>query len=450
MLLDTDKAQAVLFFGDEGITKELLYPELQALLDGFVPIEEWSDSIQKAVYVEFNHLFCTTAAVFFSMEFDSKGHVDASWNLPLADLARTATRGPDLGAGPIHLACATHCPIAYFGKWLWDPDMQAKSSHFGQIKKALKRNRLGVHFKATERRSQEPSKTGSSSAADLQKLEVKLSKQYETELRDHMAQLLKDQRLRIATMTNDKENALKELRLEYAQKMEAIQQQLAERDEALADARQRNEELKSTIDGQVQKIEGLREYFEHKLQRYQAGDQDLAGTLKAQHQAEIDARVAAVEQELTQLLKMKAVELEYRQEHEEQLQQELDKVKQENKELLANGGDHLLEKLSRKGVNFVTYQPGAGHITIPLVEISYFSENPSAFTAAYCGVSEHHYLAWLKHYQTPVCRAALASGEMCAADLSRVVEPSQFVVGESDYCAQHSLIKTAGGSEKDV
>lgn len=441
-LLDTEKAQAVLFFSDEGVSKELRYPELEALLDGFVPIQEWSDTIQKAVYVEFNHQFCVVAAVFFVMEFNSEGHVDPSWNLPLTDMARTATKGPDLGAGPIHLACATHCPVAYFSKWLWDPDMQVKSSHFTQIKKALKRNRLGVHFKQT---TTSDDKSAGASSGEMRQLEVKLSNQYEKELRDQMAQLLKDQRLRIATMSSDKENAVKDVRLEYTRKLEALQQQLAERDVALADAQQREQELRATIDGQVQKIEGLREYFEHKLQRYQHGGQDLPGALRMQYQTEADAKVAAAASELGELLKMKEVELSYRQEHEEHLQHEIEKLRQENKELLANGGDHLLEKLSRKGVNFVTYQPGAGHITIPLAEMAHFSESPRAFTAAYCGVSESHYSAWLKHYQSPVCCAPIAGGDRCAADVPRVVDPVKFVPGESEYCTQHARIKPSTG-----
>lgn len=437
-LLDSEKAQAVLFFGSEGITKELLYPELEALLDGFVPIEEWADSIQKAVYVEFNSQFNVVAAVFFAMEFDAKGHVDASWNLPLADMARTASKGPDLGAGPIHLACAANCPVAYFAKWLWNPDMQAATSHFSLIKKALKRNRLGVHFKQT-RVSDERSRAEVDS--DAQQLEMKLSKRYEKEFRDQMAQLLKDQRLRVAAMSSDKDDSLNQLRREYAQKLESVQMQLQQRDAALAESERRKHELKATIDGQVQKIEGLRDYFEHKLQRYQHGGHDVSSSLKAQYQAEADAKVAAAITELNELLKMKEVELTYRQDHEEQLQREIARLKEENKELLANGGDHLLEKLSRKGVNFVTYQPGAGHITIPLAEMSYFSENPTAFTAAYCGVSEHHYSMWLKHYQNPVCSATKADGQTCALELNRVVDPVHFVPGESDYCAEHSRLK---------
>ena len=188
-LHDTDKAQAVLFFGKEGISKELLYPELEALLEGFVPLEEWANSTQKAAYVEFNHQFVVTAAVFFTMAFDAKGAVDSGWNLPLLDMARTTAKGPDLGAGAIRIACASQCPIAYFKDWLWDPDMDPEGPQFKQIKRSLKRNRLGVHFRST--RAADDSASGFS-AQEVQHLEAHFSqhfsKQYEKALREQMSQ----------------------------------------------------------------------------------------------------------------------------------------------------------------------------------------------------------------------------------------------------------------------
>lgn len=440
--LDTEKAQAVLFFGREGVEKELLYPEFETILDGFIPLTEWADTTQRAVYVEFTGEYVVTAAVFFTMDFDQKGSIDPSWNLPLVDMARTAAKGPDLGAGPIHLVCKSQCPVKYFVDWLWDPDLRSNHSHFTQIKKALKRNRLGLHFAKTE--EPEPAAGGLSSAdakAIEQKLSQQFSKRYEKEFRDQMAQLLKEQRLKVSTMSSDKEQELKEIRLEHVKKIESLQIQLEEKQAENTDLQKRNQELKDTIDGQAQKIEGLRDYFEHKLRRAQSGmgtdDPSYLDSIKSQHQAELEAKLAAATKELDDLIKMKELELSYHAEHEVQLRDEIQKLRGENQALLSNSGDHLLENLSRKGVNFVTYQPGAGHITIPYADMPKFVENPSAFTAAYCGVSEKHYQAWLKHYQTPVCTALSDAGEQCCEDVSRVVNPEQFIPGESDRCEKH-------------
>lgn len=437
-LHDTDKAQAVLFFGKEGVSKELLYPELEALLEGFVPLEEWANTSQKAAYVEFNHQFVVTAAVFFTMAFDAKGSVDSSWNLPLLDMARTTAKGPDLGAGPIRIACASQCPIAYFKEWLWDPDMNPEGSQFKQIKRSLKRNRLGVHFRAT-RTSEDNS--GGFSAQEAQRLEAHLSqhfsKQYEKALREQMSQLLEGQRLRIASMVSDRDQAVDGMRADFERRIEVLQKQLEESELARNDLDKRNEELRLTIDGQVQKIEGLREYYEHKLRRLQGSETETLDAVRARLESEMQNRMSRATAELSELLKMKEVELQYRTEHEEQLQQEIFRLRREHQESLVNSSDQYLENLSRKGVNFVTYQPGAGHITIPYSEMSLFLENPPAFTAAYCGVSEKQYLAWLRHYQAPVCNVVDDDGEMCCANVHRVTNPVDFVVGESDVCDQH-------------
>ncbi|MBC6904791.1 sodium:proton antiporter [Saccharophagus sp. K07] len=436
-LLDTEKAQAVLFFGREGISKELLYPELEALLDGFVPLVEWANTKQRGVYVEFNHQFIVTAAVFFTIGFDARGAIESGWNLPLQDLARTTTKGPDLGAGPIRIACASQCPIAYFKDWLWDPDLNAEGPHFKQILRSLKRNRLGVHFSP----SRKAEAVSGLSAEEAQRLELHLSqqfsKQYEAALREQMTQLLESQRQRIASMMSDKDQAMQSLRSEYEQRLEALHKRLEESDAKRQVLEGSNQELRQTIEGQQQKIEGLRDYYEHKLQRVQGTSSETLDAVRARLDAEIQNKVRTATAELNELLKIKELELQYHKEHQEQLQQEIQRLRREHQMSLANSGDLLLERMSQKGVNFVTYQPGAGHITIPYSEMSLFLENPPAFTAAYCGVSEAQYLAWLKHYQTPVCCATDEQGEMCCANLTRITNPAEFTPGESDLCDLH-------------
>jgi hypothetical protein len=434
-LFDTDKAQAVLFFSKEGISRELLYPELEALLDGYVPIEEWANTTQKAVYVEFNKEFIPLAAVFFVMGFDAKGAVDRAWNLPLLDMARTTARGPDLGAGPIHIVCASQCPIAFFKDWMWDPELKPEGTHFKQMLRALKRNRLGIHFRVVH--NTEDSGSGLS-AKELQRLELQFSKQYEQAMREQLSQLMDSQRARIASMTSDKDQVVEQLRAEFVHKIDELQVQLEEKMAAVRDLDQRNLELRTTIDGQVQKIEGLREYYEHKLRRAQGTEAESLDAVKVRLETQWNNKIAAATAELTELLKMKEVELLYRVEHEEQLRQELERLRRSQQESQANSGDLFLEKLSRKGVNFVTYQPGAGHITIPYSEMNHFLDSPTAFTASYCGVNEKLYLAWLKHYQLPVCGALDEAGEACCADVPRVVNPADFVPGTSDLCDKHA------------
>src|SRR5690606_26708939 len=259
-LASNEKAQAILLFGTDNAVREFLYSEFEALLDGYIPLEEYAGRTVRSVYVEIDYRFNVVSAVFFLTMFDARGMVDASWNLPLADLARTTTTGPDMGSGPIHLACASLCPVALYRDKLWDPDLKNHSSHLNLIKKAITLNKMGIHFKAAESLSEKPPWPDAGSGGPDGSGQGNRSN--EQDLRNRIAQLLKDQRLRVATMNSDKSLALRELRLEYAEKMEALRQQLEEADASLKDASKRNDELKNTIDGQVHKIERLREYFE--------------------------------------------------------------------------------------------------------------------------------------------------------------------------------------------
>jgi hypothetical protein len=93
-------------------------------------------------------------------------------------------------------------------------------------------------------------------------------------------------------------------------------------------------------------------------------------------------------------------------------------------------------------VIFVVYHPGAGHLTIPLQDIPRYQENPMAYAATKCFVSEAQYCQWLAHYQQPTCDGRLSNGERCALPVDRVDTPGRFVDGDSNCCARH---KTSGG-----
>ena len=134
-------------------------------------------------------------------------------------------------------------------------------------------------------------------------------------------------------------------------------------------------------------------------------------------------------------------ELAYCKDSEVQARQELERLKAEREQIGRQGGDQILERLTKLGVVFVVYHPGAGHLTIPLQDIGRYQDGPMAYVAAKCFVSESQYSQWLAHYQQSSCDAKLPSGERCAMPIDRVDTPSRFVVGDSNCCARH---KSAG------
>lgn len=58
-------AEAILFFDDLKIVKEMTFLEFQAILDSYVPLHDMANRTMGAAYVRINVEYHVTAAVFF-------------------------------------------------------------------------------------------------------------------------------------------------------------------------------------------------------------------------------------------------------------------------------------------------------------------------------------------------------------------------------------------------
>ncbi|VUD48815.1 hypothetical protein TDB9533_01309 [Thalassocella blandensis] len=445
MIFDQDEHASVVFFfsDDSEVVREMNYAEYQAILDGYVPAVDLANRDLNAVYVEFNAKYKVVATVFFLVRFTSLGYVDDRWSVPLMQLARFASKGPDLGAGPVRLVCASRCPMKQYTAGLWDPDLRSGKGEFKGIAEAVKRNRVGIMFRDPDPEQLRQEKEAEEARQIMEKsIAMRLRNKMDQEFRDHMAQVIKEQRLRTQTILNDKERYIRDLKVQQNARVEDYRTMLEEQKRMLEQERERNAALKETIEGQAQKIQGLREYFEVKLEKAEGSEQDQLEQLKQNYEMEMDAHVEAATTELKEMLQLREVELLYRSEQETKLLEEINTLREQNQGLVDNSGDNILSKLMEKGVSFVTYQPGAGHITLPVSDISSYLENPTAYVASFCGVTEAHYNAWLEHYHVPICRATHSSGEMCGENIHRVESPVDFVFGETDCCHKHRKNKS--------
>ncbi|WP_339843618.1 hypothetical protein [uncultured Halopseudomonas sp.] len=136
--------EAVLFFSERGIAKQMLYAEFEALLDGMVATPEFADETIEAAFIQINTRLYVRAAVFFTVDFDLDGHISPLWNMPLRSMAEKAGRGPDMGGGPIRLACLGFCVDNKFKPNLWKPAQREGKSDLLMIKEAVTRNTLGI------------------------------------------------------------------------------------------------------------------------------------------------------------------------------------------------------------------------------------------------------------------------------------------------------------------
>ena len=136
--------EAVMFFSEQGIAREMLYPEFEALLDGLVAAVDFADETVEAVFLQINHRLHVRSAVFFTIDFDLDGHINKLWNMPLRNIAEKAGRGPDMGGGPIRLACLGFCTGKAYQPNLWKPGQRGGKADLAWVKQAVTGNALGI------------------------------------------------------------------------------------------------------------------------------------------------------------------------------------------------------------------------------------------------------------------------------------------------------------------
>ena len=444
--------EAVLFFNERGVCKEMLFPEFEALLDNVVNLPELADQQVRLAYVLINPRLLVRAVVFFYLDFDERGAADKGWNLPLRHLADNAGRGPDLGAGPIRLACRSQCPVSWHQMHLWDPSLAPGKNDLVLIRDAVKRNSLGLLVEeeapvvlperlqvAAEDKWRAPD------AAHEEAVQQVERKEHEHRLKT--AQMIKQQRLRISALSKQHEEELARQKLAADERQRALQTEIHNLHQALRQQEELNASLKAQLGAQADSMQQAREELAGQLRDLEKHGRTEADILRSQFDSELQARVAAAVAEFKEQVAVRDVELAYRAEQESQLQAELERLKRERDELAGQGGEQILERLAKLGVVFVVYHPGAGHLTIPLQDIGRYQNNPMSYAAAKCFVSEEQYRQWLAHYQQPTCEASLPSGARCAMPIDRVETPSRFIVGESNCCARHKAgarLRTVG------
>ena len=439
--------EAVMFFADGQVNKAMFFPEFEALLDGLVGLPGFADQQVKAVYLLINPRLMIRSVVCFYIDFDEQGNADTGWNMPLRHLAERAGRGPDLGAGPIRLACRSQCPVSWHQMHMWDPDLAPGHNDLTILREAVKDNRLGILVEddrpaieldrlqmAREEKWHAPPDPG------VEQSRMQAEKE-EHEHRVKTAQLIKQLRLRIASMTQQHDDEVAKLKLAVEQQTGQLKGNIQDLQQALQQKEKLNLNLKADLSGQAANLSNVREEMTRQLKAAEQHAQRAADLLRTQYEMELQAQVSAAVVDYKEQIAIRDVELAYHSETDGQLQQEIARLKAEREQLVSQGGDQILQRLSKLGVVFVVYHPGAGHLTIPLQDVARYQDGPMAYVAAKCFVSESQYSSWLAHYQQPTCEALLTNGERCAMPIDRIDTPSRFVPDESNCCARHKASK---------
>jgi hypothetical protein len=433
---ETAGYEAIFFMEDNQVSRQMLFAEFEALLSGLGVLPDYADEEAKAVYAVISRTGSICALVFFKLYFDENGRADASWNVPVERLAEISGSGPDLGGGPIRLACRGQCSINWHQNDLWDPDMTLGSNDFSLLRKAIDANRLRLAFdKVVDGVPTLAVVSNVSSEAPV--LEGKHDIAVDSEKRMKLARLLKEQRLRIRTLESNKESDSDSLARAHRIELHAHKNTLQEQRQTIEKLKLLNEKLKGKLFSRDEQFEGLQDKIsgqaslvaglEEKLKH--ASESDRGGLEKQKLEAQIVL--------LTEQLERKNIDLSYRDEREELLRAELEELS----ESIGNSKEDvsMFGKLKALEVVYVAYHPGVGHITMSAVEISAYVENPVRFVANKCFVTEADYLGWLAHFESPVCTHVSSTGKTCLEPVEKVSAPSDFDKGVSDVCEKHSI-----------
>lgn len=441
--------------GDHGVAKSMLYSDFEAILDGMVGIPEFAGQSVRTAYCLVDGALMVRALVLFLIEFDEDGMADTSWNIPLRHLAEHAAPGPDMGAGPIRLACRSQCPVAWHQDNLWDPVMKSGANDFVFIRDTIRERggKMGLHVEASGSfdggrgakdspspgrftNAMDPNETASDipvlAPTEDQTANAAATRVAKVEQdRERLTQKINELRLQIKTIETSSEEQVAQLRYAHQQKEEILSTQLEKVLMQFKNLKSQSTAMKQQNTALKAQVESLQKALEEQVSEIADKGSEIE-LITQQYREALAQRLEEEQGRWSEQLHAMEMELLDRDEKLGALQDELNDARHDHVKMANVGAEKLLEKLQALGLSFIAFHPGAGHIQVSAAEISQYMQNPLAFAARKCLVTEEHYQAWLKHYENPVCQVDTGGGRVCGKRVIRVEAPSQFKPGLSD------------------
>jgi hypothetical protein len=426
-----DSHQAIVFYDGGDIIKQMLFPEFEAVLDQYVGMTDFASQHIHAAYVEINPQLKIVGATFFLIDFDAKGYVGGDWNIPLIQLTDNAGSGPDLGAGPIKMACRSSCSVVSQQAGLWDPDQ----AQIGALHNAIEQNLLSLPIYEPPAAQPEPVPMLAAAVQpqlaaavpmmDLEAVKQQLRQQLEAEFDSRLSSTL-DSALK---QKEQEELALGEKNTQLKESLDAAKA-------IISDEKTKNRLLKETLDNQANELHLVRERFQQQLTRSESINEEQLILLQEQFEAESLAMVDAKTKELKERLEMRDSEIFLRDEKNRSLRQELEDLKR-HQTMMAENEENLLDKMVNNGIVFIAEYPSGDQLTIPLTEINRYLDSPLRYMAEQAGVDTEIFRQWIYHCELPVCTAQQGDGQQCGKRIPKVDKPKKFMPGESDRCSSH-------------
>ncbi|MCT7361021.1 hypothetical protein [Thalassolituus pacificus] len=392
--------EAVLILHEHEVVEAYWLADFERLVRQQTPLQHAVENKVQAAYLQIGSHRSAEALVLFEAPV-KHSVIDARWYMPLRRLADSAGRGPNMGAGRIRLACRSQCSISWHADSLWEP----VTSDFMAIRKALRGNTLRDQAPLTERDLWPQERVSAVERVSAGAGSLLAKKHSDPEVED-----LK------RTLRNEMEA--------YRRQLQQLQQEI-ERQKSL------NEKLgrQAGASGETE-LEELRQVHRNEMAAHAAEIETLTRVLEQERQEAERLRQALNEsrpQSQSALSNEEALRLK---EEVATLRQYLDSAEEQSAERFVGRLDGLEAVL-------VAFHPGVGHLTISPAHMLRYADNPLAYAAQKCFVSEDIYRRWLDHYDDPHC-------QQCKAEIPRIEHPREFDHDLNAYCKLHRQLHLAG------
>jgi len=396
-------AEAIMFFDDENIIKEMLLTEFEAVLDNVVGIPEFSGKKYKAAYVTIWRNLSVHIVVLFELNFDKQGHVVKKWNLPLRYLGSQAINGPDLGQGKILLLTRNDCEEEDYSKFLWNAENN-QIEILTAIRDSVKRNKLGLYVDHESSRYSNHNNSNRAAPDATAFSGTQFNEDYQQRLISNIESTLKYKyEHQIKELEKQHSDIVRQLEIHTS----SLQAQIDEFDAQRAEAERQNKEHRDVI------VEKYQKKLEVKLE---------------------DAR-----SELLETINLKENEIISIRDQLKESQELCAQLESSIEPSCKNAVQDILSALINSDVELIVTQTGIGSYSLKLEQIHDFIANPIRFWSQQSGVNEAQYKAWHQHFIDPVCRAGHNAGCPCNVQLKRIMQPKDFIEGESDMCRKHRI-----------
>ena len=416
---NTTAYEAVMFFGERGILKEMLLTEFEAVLDGVLGMADFAGQKMRAAYSLISPDLCLQACVLFTIEFDLQGRADRDWNIPLRHLASNAGPGPDLGSGPIRLACRSQCAVAWFQQELWEHSQIKDINVFIALRDAIQRNRLGLV--PLESSAFEPPIVGD--IVDLPDDPGSLWQE----------QLQQDYQQELDSLQQQHKKELQQIQRAMRNELQVYRNRCTESEQTAVQQQVRNDKLQRQCEQLEQTLQQLQQQYDQQRQRFDLLKDEHLELLKERSESISASELDTLKQRLMaaqQAVSEQQAQQDQLQHAKQTLSDENEALVEELERLKGQSDDRLLEKMAEHEMICVVYHPGAGHISLPVRNLEHYFENPALMAARRCSVSLELYQNWLAHYEHPVC-------QHCDVPLARIDTPNDFKDGHHNYCSKH-------------